>query len=70
MLCRCGTSGTNRKPRPELDRRKQSTLDPLERLLTPYDWLMSPKCRDQVGGHIRRDALLAPAGAAASGYAC
>ena len=49
MLCRCGTSGTNRKPRPELDVRKQSTLDPLERLQTPYDWLMSPKCRDQVG---------------------
>ena len=50
LRCRCGTSGISRKPRPDLDMRKQSTLDPLERLQTPVDWLASPKCRDQVGG--------------------
>ncbi|KAL4432447.1 hypothetical protein ABPG77_001746 [Micractinium sp. CCAP 211/92] len=44
----CGTAGSSTRPRPDIDPRGSGPLSPLERLQTPYDWLMSPKCRQQV----------------------
>lgn len=34
-------------PRPGIDPR--GSLTPQERLKTPYDWFVSPTCRQQVG---------------------
>ncbi|KAL4437017.1 hypothetical protein ABPG75_004156 [Micractinium tetrahymenae] len=44
----CGTAGSSARPRPDIDTRGGGPLSPMERLQTPYDWLMSPKCRQQV----------------------
>jgi mannan endo-1,4-beta-mannosidase len=44
----CGTSGTNVKPRPDIDLRPEPVLNATERAMTPYVWLTSPKCQDQV----------------------
>lgn len=49
LPARCGTAGLNTKPRPDLDLRSESVLNETERLQTPYDWLIRPACRDQVG---------------------
>lgn len=46
-LCRCGTAGSYTMPRPGIDPR--GSLTPQERLKTPYDWFVSPTCRQQVG---------------------
>ena len=53
---RCGTASTSRQPRPG-----GGSLDAQERLQTPYDWLVSPKCRDQVGeGRAGRALVVRP----------
>ncbi|KAL4452410.1 hypothetical protein ABPG75_008072 [Micractinium tetrahymenae] len=44
----CGTSGTTVRPRPDIDVRPPGALNATERLTTPYAWLTSPACRDQV----------------------
>ncbi|KAI7844213.1 hypothetical protein COHA_002347 [Chlorella ohadii] len=48
----CGTAGLNTKPRPDLDLRPEPVLNETERLQTPYDWLVSSKCRDQVKAYM------------------
>lgn len=45
---RCGTSGTSVKPRPDIDVRQEAALNATERAMTPYTWLLSPECKDQV----------------------
>lgn len=45
-LRRCGTSTSYTRPRPSIDPR--GSLTELERLQTPYDFYMSPTCRDKV----------------------
>ncbi|PRW57442.1 Transmembrane 9 superfamily member 4 isoform B [Chlorella sorokiniana] len=48
----CSTAGLNTKPRPDLDLRPEPVLNETERLQTPFDWLMSPTCRDQVKAYM------------------
>lgn len=38
------------RPRPDIDVRPPGALNDTERLTTPYAWLTSPQCRDQVWG--------------------
>ncbi|KAL4451865.1 hypothetical protein ABPG75_007527 [Micractinium tetrahymenae] len=44
----CGTASSNFKPHPELDIRPGTSLNESERLQTPYAWLTSSACRQQV----------------------
>jgi hypothetical protein len=50
VLCalRCGTSGINIRPRPDQDLRPPGPLNASERVATPYAWLTSAQCREQV----------------------
>ena len=59
---RCGTAGSNVKPRPDIDIRTESYLNASERLQTPYEWLTSPKCRDQVRLFLLLSSFWFPAG--------
>ncbi|PSC67829.1 Mannan endo-1,4-beta-mannosidase 1 [Micractinium conductrix] len=43
----CGTEGSQARPRPDLEP-PGLNVTPDQRLQQPYDWLMLPKCRDQV----------------------
>lgn len=44
----CGTAGKSSQPRPDLEKRPLGGLNATERLQTPYEWLMSPVCKEQV----------------------
>ena len=47
----CGTDSTDVQPDPSIDLRPPGApLNASERLQTPYAWLTSDACRQQVGG--------------------
>lgn len=57
---RCGTSTSYTRPQPSIDPR--GSLTELERLQTPYDFYMSPTCRDKVSCRLQACLACSAAG--------